>query len=78
MAEILKLLTKLIQFQLIVSAFPPDNKTIVSASDDGTIKLWEFNTGKEIKTLKKILNQLAMSDSLQMVRLLLTFQVIQK
>ncbi|MEH2321845.1 nSTAND1 domain-containing NTPase, partial [Nostoc sp.] len=33
-------------------AFSPDGKTIVSASDDKTVKLWDAATGKEISTLK--------------------------
>jgi hypothetical protein len=31
-------------------AFAPDGKTFVSASEDGTLKLWETSTGKEIRT----------------------------
>ena len=32
-------------------AITPDRKYIVSGSDDNTIKIWDFNSGKEIKTL---------------------------
>ncbi|MEA5472569.1 WD40 repeat domain-containing protein, partial [Spirulina sp. 06S082] len=32
-------------------AIAPDNRTIVSASKDGTIKLWDILTGREIRTL---------------------------
>ncbi|MCA2812162.1 MAG: WD40 repeat domain-containing protein, partial [Microcystis sp. M090S1] len=32
--------------------FSPDGKTLVSGSDDKTIKLWNVETGKEIRTLK--------------------------
>ncbi|UCH93238.1 MAG: NACHT domain-containing protein [Candidatus Aminicenantes bacterium] len=31
-------------------AFSPDGKTIISASEDKTIKLWDVQSGKEIKT----------------------------
>jgi WD40 repeat protein len=31
-------------------AFPPNGKTFVSASDDGTLKLWEEAGGKEIRS----------------------------
>jgi WD40 repeat protein len=34
-------------------AFTPDGKTIVTGSDDKTIKLWSLATGEEIRTLKK-------------------------
>ena len=33
-------------------SFSPDGKTIASASYDGTLKLWNSSTGKEIKTFK--------------------------
>ncbi|MCA2859822.1 MULTISPECIES: hypothetical protein [unclassified Microcystis] len=32
--------------------FSPDGKTLVSGSDDKTIKLWNVETGQEIRTLK--------------------------
>ena len=32
-------------------AISPDNKYIVSVSDDGTIEIWNFENGEEIKTL---------------------------
>ncbi|MEL6164807.1 MAG: WD40 repeat domain-containing protein [Cyanobacteria bacterium J06628_3] len=34
------------------TSFSPDGKTIASASYDGTVKLWDSTTGKEIKTFK--------------------------
>ncbi|MDJ0617332.1 MAG: TIR domain-containing protein, partial [Calothrix sp. MO_192.B10] len=33
-------------------AFSPDDKTIASASNDNTIKLWNIEDGKELKSLK--------------------------
>jgi len=33
-------------------AFSPDGKTLASGSNDDTIKLWDINTGQELKTLK--------------------------
>ena len=33
-------------------SFSPDGKTIASASHDGTLKLWNSTTGKQIKTFK--------------------------
>ncbi len=35
-----------------VASFTPDGKTIVSCSDDGTIRLWEALTGKPIDVLR--------------------------
>jgi len=32
-------------------AFSPDGKTVLSGSDDNTLKLWEVATGREIRTL---------------------------
>jgi len=33
-------------------SFSPDSKTLASGSEDNTIKLWNLETGKEIRTLK--------------------------
>ena len=33
-------------------AYSPDGKTLASAGDDGTVKLWEGATGKEQATLR--------------------------
>ena len=33
-------------------AYSPDGKKIVSGSNDGTIKIWDANTGQCLKTLK--------------------------
>jgi WD40 repeat protein len=32
-------------------AFAPDGKTLVSGNSDGTLKLWEVGTGRELATL---------------------------
>ena len=34
-------------------SFSPDSKTLASGSADKTIKLWNLETGKEIRTLKE-------------------------
>ena len=33
-------------------AFAPDGKTLATGSRDGTVKLWDITTGKELATLK--------------------------
>ncbi len=33
-------------------AFSPDGKRLASASQDGTVKVWDAATGQEILTLK--------------------------
>jgi WD40 repeat protein len=33
-------------------SFSPDGKTIASASEDNTVKLWSVNNGKELHTLE--------------------------
>ena len=40
------------------SSFSPDGKTIASASYDGTVKLWDSATGKEIKTFEATSNRI--------------------
>src|SRR5437868_14313467 len=37
--------------EVVSVAFSPDSKTLASASYDGTLKLWEVATGKELATL---------------------------
>ena len=36
-------------------SFSPDGQTIASGGDDGTVRLWDVETGKNIKTLTKTL-----------------------
>jgi len=33
-------------------AFSPDGKTLATGSFDNTVKLWDFASGKELRTLK--------------------------
>jgi WD40 repeat protein len=33
-------------------AFAPDGKRLATASEDGTVKLWEVTAGRELNTLK--------------------------
>jgi WD40 repeat protein/serine/threonine protein kinase len=33
-------------------AIPPDNRSFLSASEDGTVRLWEIETGREVQRLK--------------------------
>jgi WD40 repeat protein len=36
---------------ILFAAFGPDGQTVVSASDDGTVRVWEFPGGKEIRRI---------------------------
>jgi WD40 repeat protein len=40
-------------------AFPPDGKTVLTASRDGTIRLWDLTSGKEIRRFDKPQGQAA-------------------
>ncbi len=45
-------ISKIRTWHVISVSFSPDGKTLVSGSRDKTIKLWNVETGKEIRTLK--------------------------
>ena len=45
-------ISKIRTWHVISVSFSPDGKTLVSGSDDNTIKLWDVETGQEIRTLK--------------------------
>jgi hypothetical protein len=51
-------------------AFSPDNQTLVSGSDDSTIKIWHLSTGAVLNSLLLILAPLVVLLSARMVRLL--------
>ncbi len=42
-------------------AFSPDGRRIFSSSDDGTVKVWDVDTGHETLTLKRFIHGLALS-----------------
>jgi WD40 repeat protein len=44
-----------------VAAFAPDNKSLASAWDDGTVRIWEIPTGKELLKLEVEASGLAFS-----------------
>jgi len=53
-------------FKITCFAFSPDGKFIVSGSMDNTLKLWDIQTGKEIRTLtghKGIINSVTFSEN---------------